>query len=77
MRNRMKKPNDCRLAVGTVTEAIRAQELLSASGIRGEIVGADNHGGRREGCGYALSFPCALEGEVRRILRDAGLRRYG
>ncbi|MBQ5662617.1 MAG: DUF3343 domain-containing protein [Clostridia bacterium] len=76
MRNLKNKRVECRLPIGTLTDAMRAQSLLSASGIRCEIVGADGVRERREGCGYALTFPCTLEGQVRRILREAGLRRF-
>lgn len=76
MRNRMNQRQECRLTVGTLTDAMRAQSLLSASAIRSEIVGADGVRERREGCGYALTFSCLQEGQVRRILREAGLRRF-
>lgn len=63
----------CECIIGSMTQAMRAQSVLASAAIRAKIVKADSSRTGR-GCAYALSFPCIWENDVKRILRDAGIR---
>ena len=63
----------CFAVMGSMTQTMRAQKVLSNAAIRAEVVKADSAHTRR-GCAYALSYPCAQEGNVRTILLSAGIR---
>ncbi len=64
---------DCLAVIGSMTQAIRAQKVLSGAAIRAEVVKSE--GGRTlGGCAYALSYPCAQDKNVRTVLQNAGLR---
>ncbi len=72
MRNNSER-SACVCVIGSMTQAMRAQSVLAAAAIRAEVVKADSTQTGR-GCAYALSFPCIWENDVKRILRDAGIR---
>ncbi len=72
MRNNSEQ-SACVLVIGSMTQAMRAQSVLASAAIRTEVVKADSSRTGR-GCAYALSFPCIWENDVKRILRDAGIR---
>ena len=63
----------CLAVMGSMTQTMRAQKVLAGAAIRAEVVKADSNHTRR-GCAYALSYPCAQEGNVRTILLSAGIR---
>ena len=63
----------CFAVMGSMTQTMRAQKVLSNAAIRAEVVKADSAHTRR-GCAYALSYPCAQDGNVRTILLSAGIR---
>ena len=65
--------NECVATLGSVSQALRAQKLLRAVGIRSEILQADG-AARRRGCAYALSFPCYQRQNVKSVLDGAGIR---
>jgi len=72
MRNNQ-ETGECIAIIGSMTRVMRAQSVLAAAAIRVQIVKADSgHGGG--GCAYALSYPCAQTGNVKRILSDEGNR---
>lgn len=64
---------DCVATLGSVSQALRAQKLLRAVGIRSEVIQADGAAQRR-GCAYALSFPCYQKENVKSVLLGAGIR---
>lgn len=66
-------PMSCRLQVGSGTQAMRAQRVLSAAGVRSEVVKTENPD-RRRGCSYSLAFDCLQEPFVTAALRNAGIR---
>ena len=63
----------CYCVMGSMTQTMRAQRVLTDAAIRAEIVKADPEYSRR-GCAYALSYSCAQSGNVRTILARAGIR---
>ena len=63
----------CLAVMGSMTQALRAQKVLSTAAVRAEIVKADSAHTRR-GCAYALSYPCSQENNVHTILSSAGIR---
>ena len=65
--------NECLAVMGSMTQAMRAQKVLSGAAVRADVVKADSAHTRR-GCAYALSYPCAQENNVRTILAGAGIR---
>ena len=51
-----------------MTHAIKARRVLSASGIKCDIVNLDSNVTKR-GCAYGVSFPCSMTDKVQSILR--------
>jgi len=62
----------CLAVMGSMTQAMRAQKVLSSAAVHAEIVKADSAHTRR-GCAFALSYPCLQENNVRTILGSAGI----
>lgn len=63
----------CLAVMGSMTQVLRAQKVLSDAAVRTEVVKADSAHTRR-GCAYALSYPCSQENNVRTVLSGAGIR---
>ena len=72
MRNNI-ATEECFAIIGSMTRVMRAQSVLAAAAIRTQIVKADPKQSKN-GCAYALSYPCAQDGNVKRILSDEGIR---
>lgn len=62
----------CHVAIGSVTEAMKAQRILSGVAIPSEVTKIDK-ARRRGGCIYGVSFICAQEKNVRSILYSSGI----
>lgn len=63
----------CTAVIGSMTQAMRAQAVLSETAIRStltKISSAKTH----NGCAYGVDFPCTQSGNVRVILAGAGIR---
>lgn len=58
----------CISAKKSMTHAVKAKRVLSAAGIRCEIVNIDSSVTKR-GCAYGVSFPCEMTEKVQSILR--------
>ena len=65
--------NECIAVIGSVTQAMNAQNVLAAAAIRVEVIKADSSITGR-GCAYALMYPCIMEEKVESVLRNAGIR---
>lgn len=65
----------CYCAIGSMTQAMRAQRVLGDAAIRAEIVKADPASAGR-GCAYALSYSCAQANNVQTILTRSGIRPH-
>ena len=63
----------CFAVMGSMTQVLRAQKVLTDAAVRAEVVKADSTHTNR-GCAYALSYPCLQENNVRAILSSAGIR---
>lgn len=72
MRN-FQNDTDCFALVGSLTDAMRAQNALTYSGIRAEVVQA-NQASVKRGCAYAIRFFCDEQERIRPLLRNAGIR---
>ena len=72
MRNEI-KTKECIAVMGSVTRAMRAQNVLVAAAIRVNVIKAESSQ-TGKGCAYALSYPCAQQGNVKRVLENAGIR---
>ena len=60
----------CVGALPSMTAAIKAQRILLAKGLAGEVVSLSGKETRR-GCAFGLEFPCEQESAVRATLRAA------
>lgn len=66
----------CALAIGSVTQAMHAREVLLRGGVAATVV-RNNPATTKSGCAYAISYPCRQEKTVRLLLRGAGIRWRG
>lgn len=62
----------CRAAIGTMTQAIRAQRALAAAAIPATVVKYTD--GEGSGCTYGLSFSCAQNDNIETVLKLGGIR---
>lgn len=69
----MIKNGVCRVVVGSVTYATKAQRALTRAAIYSEAVKLDS-GNAGRGCTYGLEFPCSQWEGVRTVLQSAGIR---
>lgn len=66
----------CRIAIGSMTQAMKGQRMLTACGVRTEVVKGESSEASR-GCAYALRYGCSQDIIVRRVLADAGMLTRG
>ena len=59
----------CTLEVGSVTQAMKIQELLSRYAIPSKIIKTDSSS--RRGCVYGLSYTCSQSNNVNTVLSNA------
>ena len=63
----------CTAVIGSMTQAMKAQSVLSEAAIRStltKISSSKTH----NGCAYGVDFPCTQSGNVRTVLERAGVR---
>lgn len=63
----------CTAVIGSMTQAMKAQTLLSEAAIRCSITkisSAETH----NGCAYGVDFPCLQSANVRMVLERGGIR---
>ena len=63
----------CTAVIGSMTQAMKAQNLLAEAAIRAHISKISSSGAAG-GCAYGVDFPCTQQGNVRMILDRAGIR---
>lgn len=63
----------CTAVIGSMTQAMKAQNLLAEAAIRAHISKISSSGAAG-GCAYGVDFPCTQSGNVRMILDRAGIR---
>lgn len=63
---------DCRIVLGSMNAALRAQRLLSGAGLRSTVV--KTQGSQRGDCLYGLSVACPEHEAALRVLRERGIR---
>ncbi|MBO5682404.1 MAG: DUF3343 domain-containing protein [Clostridia bacterium] len=55
----------CITEIGSVTQAMKSQEILAKYAIPAKIIKAE---ASRRGCVYALEYPCSQKANVERLL---------
>lgn len=60
---------ECYVEMGSVTQAMKARNLLASAAIPCEITKGES--GSRKGCTYSVSFSCSQSSNVRTILANA------
>ena len=68
-----KQNKECIAVIGSMTQAMQAQNVLAKAAIRARVTKADSSQTGR-GCAYALAFPCSMESNVKLVLHEAGIR---
>ena len=63
----------CTAVIGSMTQAMRAQALLSEAAIRAGITKVSSSR-THNGCAYGVEFPCTQRANVRAVLERAGIR---
>jgi hypothetical protein len=63
----------CTAVIGSMTQAMRAQALLSEAAIRAGITKVSS-ARTHNGCAYGVEFPCTQSANVRAVLERAGVR---
>ena len=69
----MIKNTRCRVTIGSITYATKAQKALSSAAIYSEIIKLDSQNFGK-GCTYGLEFSCAQGENVKTVLRSAGIK---
>ncbi|MBQ7383719.1 MAG: DUF3343 domain-containing protein [Clostridia bacterium] len=59
----------CSAEIGSVTQAMRAQDALASAAIPSKIIKSQSSS--RHGCIYGISFSCRQENNVRAILESS------
>ena len=72
MRNNDQR-EECVAVIGSLTQTMRAQSVLSSASVRTRLIKADS-AKTGKGCAYALSYSCAYEDRLRSVLYNAGIR---
>ncbi len=62
----------CSAVTGSMTTALKAKKILAGVGIRANAVKLSSKNTAR-GCIYGVEYPCELSGNVRSMLRNAGI----
>lgn len=62
--------DECILEIGSITQALKAQDALAFAYIPSKIIKAR---ASRNGCIYAITFPCPEENRVREIISGVGI----
>ena len=63
----------CAVAIGSVTQAMKAQKILANAAIPSSVIKYEASSGIK-GCIYGLSFSCAQARNARTVLDGAGVR---
>ena len=63
----------CRVSVGSITYAIKAQKSLAVAAIHSEVVKLDS-GNFGKGCTYGLEFGCSQLVGVMTVLNNSGIK---
>ena len=63
----------CTAVIGSMTQAMKAQTVLSEASIRATLTKISSSK-TMGGCAYGVDFPCTQSGNVRMILDRAGIR---
>ena len=64
--------NNCTVAIGSMTQAMKAQKALNAAAIPSTVIKSDSQ--RARGCIYGLAFSCLQSDNVRHVLSQTGTK---
>ena len=64
----------CRVDLGAMTLALKAQKLLGAAAIPSTVVKNSSSSFASKGCSYGLHFSCAQRSNIERVLASEGIR---
>ena len=64
-------PVACSAEIGSVTQAMRVQEILAKSAIPTKLIKTESSS--RRGCIYGISYSCAQENNVYAVLEASGV----
>ena len=64
--------NNCSVAIGSMTQAMKAQKALSVVSIPSTVIKVDSQ--RSRGCSYGLTFSCLQSDNVKRVLSSVGIK---
>ena len=62
----------CTVAIGSVTDAMKAERILSRAAIPSDVVKVDKTR-KKSGCIYGVSFACSQDSNVRSLLTAASI----
>ncbi|MBR2908153.1 MAG: DUF3343 domain-containing protein [Clostridia bacterium] len=65
----------CRAAIGSVTHATQAQNVLARAAIRSRVIKVSS--GQRNGCVYGIEIPCSQKRNAEEILSHARIAVHG
>ena len=68
-----REQKECVAVIGSMTQAMQAQNALASAAIRAEVIKADSSEGGR-GCAYGVRVSCRQLSNVEAVLRHAGIR---
>jgi hypothetical protein len=63
----------CTAVIGSMTQAMKAQSVLSEAAIRSTLTKISSSR-THNGCAYGVDFPCTQSGNVRTVLERVGVR---
>lgn len=64
--------NNCTAAIGSMTQAMKAQKALSAAAIPSTVIKSDSQ--KSHGCIYGLAFSCLQSDNVSHVLSSTGIK---
>lgn len=64
----------CSVAIGAITQGLRAQKILAAAAIPTTVIKYENNSRNSKGCIYGLSFSCAQSNNVKMVLERERIR---
>ncbi len=64
----------CSAAIGSITQAMKAQKLLAAAAIPTTVIKNEDKGSNGKGCVYGLGFSCLQYKNVQTVLAQERIK---
>ncbi len=71
--NRLYRETECTALLGSMTQALQAQAVLTEASVCASVVKSEDVT-KRKGCAYGVRFPCGYAPLVKKVLKDSGIR---